>query len=215
MDLEIVSIETLREETEIKGNLEAIRFTIAGESAEKIAHAAQNLGAETSLMATQISNVKKKQNILKKRREAILISLNEIHAKVEESQRDTSNLYVVIRALSLGAIGALASIFATQLFSQTTVTLFNQPSAFPRIWLSMIMGAIVGVTIVGLFYSGFISIFPQSEPPKGNPDFWKVTMLCLIAGAFSERLFIAASARVDKYAGVGKPKNNPDQKVRE
>jgi hypothetical protein len=65
----------------------------------------------------------------------------------------------------------------------------------------MAMGGVVAVIVLGLFFTGFISIFSHAEPVSGNPDFWKVSILCLLAGAFSDRLFQTAALRMDQYLG--------------
>ncbi len=66
-------------------------------------------------------------------------------------------------------------------------------------WISMAMGAVVSVVVIGLFFTGFISIFANAAQNTGEADFWKVTILCLLAGAFSDRLFEAAAGRMDTY----------------
>ena len=68
-----------------------------------------------------------------------------------------------------------------------------------RMWASMAMGGIVSVVVIGLFFTGFISIFANAPQTSSETDFWKVTILCLIAGAFSDRLFQAAAGRVESY----------------
>jgi hypothetical protein len=57
------------------------------------------------------------------------------------------------------------------------------------------------VVVLGLFFTGFISIFSQAQTAPGNPDFWKVTILCLLSGTFSDRLFQAAARRMEQYLG--------------
>ena len=120
--------------------------------------------------------------------------------KLKESAIDSANLSLVVRALALGAVGALFSILAKDLAAV---------SAGPRVpdkhlrkvWASMAVGAIVAVVIIGLFKTGFISIFTEAEKAAGTPDFWKVTILSLFAGAFADRLFQAAAHRMEGYVG--------------
>jgi hypothetical protein len=57
------------------------------------------------------------------------------------------------------------------------------------------------VVVLGLFITGFISIFSQAQTAPGNPDCWKVTILCPLSGTFSDRLFQAAARRMEQYLG--------------
>jgi hypothetical protein len=84
------------------------------------------------------------------------------------------------------------SIFAKYLSNPKPQPLFDDKASVGRMWASIAMGGIVSVVVIGLFFTGFISIFANASHNTGETDFWKVTILCLLAGAFSDRLFQAA-----------------------
>jgi glucan phosphoethanolaminetransferase (alkaline phosphatase superfamily) len=117
---------------------------------------------------------------------------------LETTAAESTNLFLVTRALALGAIGAIMSIFAEFVVIRHRNNLFNE-SSLARLWTTMAMGAIVAVVALGLFHTKQISIFSNMENSTGSPDFWRVTILCLLAGAFSVRLFHAAAGRVEQY----------------
>jgi hypothetical protein len=125
--------------------------------------------------------------------------------KIEGTASESYNFYLVTRALALGAVGTLMSFFAK--FGSASGGLFEDRHAMARLWTSMAIGAVVGVVALGLMHTRQISVFSHSGDVAGNPDFWRVTILCLLAGAFSDRLFQAAAGRVEQYLGAEqKPK---------
>jgi hypothetical protein len=119
--------------------------------------------------------------------------------KLDASASESVNIYIVTRALALGAIGAMISIFAKFLVLGSPHFLFEDRMIMSRMWASMVMGGTVAVVVIGLFLTGFISIFSNAAQNTGPTDYWKVTILCLFAGAFSDRLFQAAAGRMDNY----------------
>ena len=161
---------------------------IAGDYVVKIGHVTGELDQATGQL-----------KLLQEKRASIDGSRSELRKKLETSTTDSTNIYTVTRALALGAIGAMMSIFAKHLAARTTQSLFDDIGAMGRMWISMAMGAIVSVVVIGLFFTGFISIFANAAQNPGDADFWKVTILCLLAGAFSDRLFEAAAARMESY----------------
>jgi hypothetical protein len=68
----------------------------------------------------------------------------------------------VTRALALGAIGALMSLFANSLAEPQHRSSINL-QVMSRIWIAMSMGAIVAVVVtLGLFHTRQISIFTHT-----------------------------------------------------
>ena len=62
----------------------------------------------------------------------------------------------------------------------------------------MVFGGIVALVVFALFTTGELSVFANVGPtPDEMPDYWRVVILCLIAGAFADRLFVAARERID------------------
>lgn len=174
---------------------------IAKATPEDISLAGIDSGAKANALANQINEVDAERRALVEKRAAIDASLTAKTKSVAATETDSNNIYLVARALALGAIGALMSILAKHLAAANSHPLFEDNTSLGRMWASMTMGGVVAVVVVGLFLTGFISIFantPQNN--SGVPiDYWKVTILCLLAGAFSDRLFQEAASRVDRY----------------
>jgi hypothetical protein len=152
-------------------------------------------------LAAEAALVSHDKSVLEEQRNNLIAIRTEMERKLDSSAADSTNLSLVARALALGAIGALLSIFAKYLAAPSGNGLLGDKNSVRRMWASMAMGAIVAVVAIGLFYTGFISIFSGSEKTTGTPDFWKVTILSLLAGAFADRLFQAAAYRMEKYVG--------------
>jgi hypothetical protein len=146
-------------------------------------------GFKANVLANELSQSTAEMKALEERRASIEEARAEMRKKIDATATDSVNIYVVARALALGAIGALMSIFAKFLTTPSSDSLFEDNTSISRMWASMAMGGIVAVVVIGLFFTGFISIFSNATQNAGATDFWKVTILCLIAGAFSDRLF--------------------------
>jgi hypothetical protein len=210
------------ESADIDGKIVAVRLKISNlegdvkrlstEQAAKQATAAtqglspaqiSQIGIDYALLASavarQIEQAEAEKKILDERKIVISVEQSERRKKLEVSEADTANIYLVTRALALGAVGALMSIFAKFLFLPNIQSPFEDRAFLGRMWASMALGGIVAVVVVGLFLTGFISIFSNSTQNTGPTDFWKVTILCLFAGAFSDRLFQTASERMGSY----------------
>lgn len=212
----ILFSKTLQEVADTSTAL-AGRMGTDGTSAAALAKEALKAGEEAAAIKRDLGEAHEKKESLQKQRFQLSSELEELIKKIDASQADNTNLYVVTRSLALGAIGALISIIANYLSSTRNGTLFADDGIIARVFASMAMGAIASVVMIGLFYTGFISIFPQDQTQSTteNPDFWKVTVLCLLAGAFSDRLFQAASGKVDQYLanedlGASTPANPKD-----
>jgi len=190
---------------ELSANMAAQQSSmrVAGASTEDIAKAAIEAGVKVNGLSSELDQLNGEFVDLKDRKATIVATQTDLGKKLETAAAESSNIYVVTRALSLGAIGALMSIFAKFLAAPTPHALFEDGASIGRMWASMAMGGIVSVVVVGLFFTGFISIFANSTQTTGETDFWKVTILCLLAGAFSDRLFQAASGKMDAYLRTG------------
>jgi hypothetical protein len=143
------------------------------------------------------------KDMLVDKKAGIEANRTELKKKIDASAVDSVTIYLVVRALALGAIGALMSIFAKYLSVPSARSLFDDAASMGRMWASIAMGGIVSVVVIGLFFTGFISIFSNAAQNTGATDFWKVTILCLLAGAFSDRLFQAAAGRMELYLRAG------------
>ena len=72
---------------------------------------------------------------------------------------------------------------------------------------------IVALVVFALFTTRELSVFANDgATPDEIPDYWRVVILCLIAGAFADRLFAAARERVDHMTrGQDETGGNPAQ----
>jgi hypothetical protein len=206
-------IATLRSKISIiaKGLRDLGDASVAKQAAMKIANATPSEIAEVGIDFGKQSNALSNEGtllagelkILEERKANIEASRAELKKKLDASAADSVNIYLVARALALGAIGALMSIFAKYLSNPNPQPLFDDRASVGRMWASIAMGGIVSVVVIGLFFTGFISIFANATQNSGETDFWKVTILCLLAGAFSDRLFQAAAGKMELYLGTG------------
>lgn len=176
---------------------------LANSPADEIATVAIEAGSKLNGLSNELDQFNIEMAGLKETKAGIASTQTELKKKLDAAAADSTNIYVVARALALGAIGALMSIFAKYLAGPTGRPLFEDSASLGRMWASIAMGGIVSVVVVGLFFTGFISIFANSAHTTGETDFWKVTILCLFAGAFSDRLFQAAAGRMDSYLRTG------------
>jgi prefoldin subunit 5 len=176
---------------------------LANASADEIATVTIEAASKLNGLGSEIEQLNTEMAAFKETKAGITSTQAELKKKLDTAAADSANIYVVARALALGAIGALMSIFAKYLAGPAGRPLFEDSTSLGRMWASIAMGGIVSVVVVGLFFTGFISIFANSAQTTGETDFWKVTILCLLAGAFSDRLFQAASGRMDSYLRTG------------
>lgn len=71
------------------------------------------------------------------------------------------------------------------------------------------------MVVFALFYTKQLTIFQNLNGLKSSqPDFWRTTLLCIVAGAFSDKIYDAVSTRVDRYVETDKPKQDqPNQSL--
>jgi hypothetical protein len=172
---------------------------IANAPAADIAAVAVESASKIAGLKSEVDQASAEKAVLKDKRDGIEANRAELRKKLDASAADSVNIYLVARALALGAIGALMSIFAKYLSIPSTQGLFEDKASMGRMWASIAMGGIVAVVVIGLFFTGFISIFANGVQNTNETDFWKVTILCLLAGAFSDRLFQAAANKMEAY----------------
>ncbi len=167
----------------------------------------QTIKSRFEQLHIDMSDVSKKKENLRSWRSHNEKVANAMAAKLGllEETKYTDNIYLAMRALSLGALGALITLITVQLLVATEkkqpLDFIKSPHFWPFLLGHTLMGSIVSVVIFGLFYTKQLTIFQVDVTSKEviEPEFWRVTMLCIIAGAFSEKLYGAASNRLDKY----------------
>ena len=114
---------------------------------------------------------------------------------LHEITQQSINQYLAMRAVALGALGAFAAALAA--FLRAAALDRHFPSG--RTVLSMVFGGIVALVVFALFTTRELSVFVNDgATPDERPDYWRVVILCLIAGAFADRLFAAARERVEE-----------------
>ena len=119
--------------------------------------------------------------------------LRVVTGRLHDITRQSNNQYHAMRAVSLGALGALAAALAAFLPGAKTKTRLNHAHTM----LSMVFSGIVALVVFALFTTRELSVFVNVGPtPDEIPDYWRVVIVCLIAGAFADRLFVAARERV-------------------
>ena len=71
----------------------------------------------------------------------------------------------------------------------------------------MAVGGIIALVVFSLFITREISIFSKNEIVEGvlNQDYWRVVILCLVAGAFSDRLYDFAAAKLETISNEVAP----------
>ena len=113
----------------------------------------------------------------------------------EESEH-TKNIFFSMRALSLGGLGALITLLASYVLiplknNSTNSSFINRSNYWSLLLGHTLMGAVVSVVILGLFYTKQLTVFQPDSASNGSvtPEFWRVTVLCIIAGAFAQNLY--------------------------
>ena len=107
------------------------------------------------------------------------------------------NRFYAFCALSLGALGALAAILSRLVMpwrEEQIVGGMPQLSA-RRTLAALAVGAVTAVIVFGAFLTGDVSLYASTGAPMIDPDFWRMTIVCLLAGALSIFLHRAAETR--------------------
>lgn len=145
----------------------------------------------------------------------------------EEKQHYFDYEYYALRVLNLGALGAILTLLATSTlrsrYDSSQPSFFHDKNYWHALISNCLAGSIVALIAFSLLYTKQISVFDAAEFKSESsrvPDYWRITLLCLIAGAFSEKLYEAFASKVDRYiesdrknAGVQSSKNDPSSTV--
>lgn len=119
-----------------------------------------------------------------------------------KSENHYINLYLIIRALALGAIGAMLTMIthSSTLPTSHQDSLFQSENFLSKLIRDSVIGSIISVIVFALFYTKQITIFnPNDSQQTTTPDYWRITLLCIVAGAFSEKIYNAVSSKIDNY----------------
>lgn len=129
-----------------------------------------------------------------------------VTARRRDITLQSTNQYLAMRAVALGALGAFAAALAAFLHGAAPEVRLHRG----RTMLSMAFGGIVALVVFALFTTREISVFAyDGAKPEETPDYWRVVILCLIAGAFADRLFAAARERIDQATRGEAPAGSP------
>lgn len=123
---------------------------------------------------------------------------------IEKSSIRMLDLYLSIRAFALGGLGSIAMAIMTKSVS-TSASHLEDDKGWVKLRLNPLLwtfvGGIVSLVAFGLFYTKQISIFHVPDSVNTQiPDYWRMSILCLIAGAYSETIINTASRQVEIYA---------------
>src|SRR5579864_377671 len=89
---------------------------------------------------------------------AVQAQIDEIEKKRDSIYEDSETLYLVVRALCLGALGTLV-LALTKFVSKTNGARLFDEISLGRMLASMVVGSMVSVVAFGLFYTKQISLF--------------------------------------------------------
>jgi hypothetical protein len=152
----------------------------------------------TAALSEQAAELVAHSAILRNQLKDIQSKLTAIDSKRAMLRADTQDTYLIVRALCLGAIGSVIMLL-TKYVSSAPGKRFFDVIDYGRTLASMAIGSIVSVVTFGLFYTKQISIFDPTEAGATTPAPWRVTIICLLAGVFADKIFEAASQRLAKY----------------
>jgi len=200
----------------IMSSLEAIRyrldlsssFYLSGSKDTDSSEDKESLPYRLASLGSTIQKIEDAKKRIEATYAKIRNDFKNISNKLDSLQKSkyTENIFYAMRALSLGALGALVTLIATGIIGiqkkGVTSSLFELPNFWSLLTSHAFLGAIVSVVIFGLFYTKQLTIFQPENMSKDNhmvPEFWRVTMLCILAGAFAEKLYNAASTKIDDY----------------
>ncbi len=173
----------------------------------------KELNNERGRIDDEINSVLQKNKIFQKNHKILISRLDSLN-----NSRYFDNIYYALRALALGGLGALVSLLAKETIDghERKINFFQRKNFWALLTTQTVLGGLIAIVAFALFYTKQLTIFtPNGIPQTGGegvsqlfptPEFWRVTMLCIIAGAFAEKFYAAAASRVNKYADEDAPK---------
>ncbi len=130
----------------------------------------------------------------------------ELGRVIDRTHGHADNVYLVVRGIALGALGAL-------LYTLVGVLSRRRPGALlaggnlERAVAATLVGAVAAVIALAVFHTRQISIFAAgADAAAGRPDFWRVTVLCLGAGALAGAVYSRSAPHVDRLLAPAEPK---------
>lgn len=127
--------------------------------------------------------------------------IDDLTRLIDRTRGQAENVYLVVRGISLGALGAFVYTLVHFLSRRRWAELFADGN-IERTVAATLVGAIVAVVAFALFHTKQVSIFDVADAhPDARPDFWRVTILCLGAGAIAGQIYQRTSLRMDRIFG--------------
>jgi hypothetical protein len=127
---------------------------------------------------------------------------------IERTYGYADNVYLVVRAIALGALGALLYTTINFLSRRRWRDLFADGN-LERAVAAALVGAIAAVVVFAVFHTRQVSIFSAgAEAAAGRPDFWRVTVFCFGAGAMAGAIYRRSAPHVDRLLAPAEPRND-------
>ena len=144
-------------------------------------------------VAGRIGSAEKDFNAIEEQISSLKEELAIVVERLDDIMRHVNNQHLAMRAVALGALGAFAAALAAFLPEANSGARLQEG----HVLLSMVFSGIVALVVLALFATREISVFATAgESSDEIPEHWRVVIVCVIAGAFADRLFSAARKRV-------------------
>ncbi len=128
--------------------------------------------------------------------------IDELTRLIERTQGQAENVHLVLRAISLGALGAVVYTLVQYMSRRRWADLFADAN-LERAAATALVGAIFAVVVFAVFHTKEVTIFSAPDTsPDARPDFWRVTILCLGVGALAAHACHRAFLRIDRMFGA-------------
>ncbi len=214
--LTVVDEVDSREQVKIRVRRDALAQRKAELVAEVDTMRSEVLELETSLAVnvSRLENADSYISSLQERVESHRESIDRVAQQIEKAplRQSSADTALAFRALALGALGAMVTLLISHERDgqRRARTLFLDRDFFSIFISQMIRGCVVAVAGYALIFTDILSF--QNSPigePEEIPDFWKMTLVCIALGAFSERIYDAVGARIPSTDdGVGDATSN-------
>jgi hypothetical protein len=147
---------------------------------------------------------------------SILTNAKTVLIPLRESLRD---LALAIRCIALGAMGALIGIFVkASTFRNDGAP--DVPHHNSAILVRVMLGGLISLFIIAILESKILSIIghlPDDLAKKltdVEPDYWRVTVVGLLAGAFADTIYGIAQTRLAAFGGAVSSRTGKGSKAR-
>jgi hypothetical protein len=129
----------------------------------------------------------------------------DIDRVVDRVQNSAETVYLAVRCVALGALGAAVQTLVAFLARRRLALLFRYGNV-ERAFAAMMIGALAVVAAFSAFHTREVTIFDTApDLPDLHPDFWRVTVLGLVVGALASWIFQAVTAGDRRFLQPGLP----------